>query len=91
MYYFRTMRALAPQDLPVQLTGRVGVGVHDEGAAGLQRQAQQPLGRVEPLRPAVDLHRHVEHRAGGEDRDAEGNRKEIAQPGEVHDADVDHG
>ena len=57
---------------PVELPGRVRVGVDREQAAGLDGQAQQPLRRVEPLRPGVDLHRDPvlgarrEHRVGVE-------------------------
>ena len=50
-------RARAAVLLPVQLTRRVPVGVDAELAPGLDRLAQQPPRRVQPLRAAVDLHR----------------------------------
>jgi hypothetical protein len=54
--------------LPVELPGRVRVGVDGDPAARLDREPQQPLGRVEPLRAAVHLDRDVEAGAGGEDQ-----------------------
>ena len=57
---------LAAVGLPVQLPGRVGVGVDREQAAGLDREPQQPPGRVQPLRPGVDLDGDAEPLAGRE-------------------------
>ena len=56
-----------PLSQPVELPRRVRVGVDRERAAGLDRQPQQPLRRVEPLRPRVDLHGDAVLGAGGED------------------------
>src|SRR5579871_4894205 len=55
---------LAPVRLPVELTRRMRIGVDREPAAGLDRQPEQPFGRIEPLRPTVDLHRDSEPAAG---------------------------
>ena len=52
----------------VQLAGRVGVGVDREQAPDLDRQRQQVVGRVLPLRTAVDLDRDVVVAARGEHR-----------------------
>ena len=49
--------ALAAVRLPVELSWRVRVGVDGEHASRLEGQPEQPFGRVEPVRPAVDLHR----------------------------------
>ena len=62
---FRPDRAV---DQPVQLAGRVRVGVDGEDAADLGGQGEQPVRRVLALRPAVDLHRDAFVPAGGEDR-----------------------
>ena len=42
---------------PAVVPWRVRVGIDAEQAAGLHRESQQPLGRVQPVRPRVDLHR----------------------------------
>ena len=58
---------LAAAGLPFQLAGRVGVGVDADAAAGLHRQPQQPLRRIQPFGTGVDLDRDPELGAGRED------------------------
>src|SRR5216683_3548940 len=53
--------------LPVELAGRVGVGIDGETAACFEGEAEQAHGRVEPLRTGVDLDGDVVGSAGIED------------------------
>ena len=55
--------AVATEGLPLELAGRVGVGVDREPAAVLDRHVEQLARWVEALRAAVDLHRGAELRA----------------------------
>ena len=59
--------SLAAVGQPVELTRGVGVGIDGHQAPGLDGEAEQPLGRIETLRAAVDLDRDAEPFAGGED------------------------
>ena len=58
---------VAAVGLPLELAGRVGVGVDADLAAPLEGEVEQLVGRVLALGPAVDLDRGVELGAGGED------------------------
>src|SRR3954470_10331200 len=60
-------RALAPVALPVQLAGRVRVGVDRELAAELDGEGEEGLRWGEPLGAGVDLHGRAVLDAGGED------------------------
>ena len=57
---------VAAVGLPLELAGRVGVGVDRDLAVPVEGQSEQLLGRVLALGPAVDLDRGVEVGAGGE-------------------------
>src|SRR5262245_49505380 len=60
-------RLVAAEDLPLELTGRVGVGVDRDLAVPLEREGEQLVGRILSFGAAVDLDRGVEAGARGED------------------------
>src|SRR4051812_34815061 len=64
----RARRAFAAVQLPVELARGRGVRVDGEHAPRLRGEEQQPLGRIQPLRPRVDLHGDVVGRARVEDQ-----------------------
>src|SRR5437870_10065277 len=56
-FFGRVAWRSATVGLPLKLPGRVRVRIDAHLAPHLDREAQQPLGRVEPFRPAVNLNR----------------------------------